>query len=274
MSTYIVGDVHGRLAPLRRLLDLTSTEDRFLFVGDLVNVGPDSLGVVDQVRALGDRAEVVLGNHDLHFLAVALGAAKMRTSDTFDDLLNASELTTHVDWLLHRRLLIRHGEAVVVHAGIHPLWPVEDAASMAHTLEQRLQTGPEAFFRQMYGNAPELARPKENGLDVADLQRFAVNMFTRMRTLFRDDLRLEFEWKGEPRDIPAHLIAWFDVERAGEETIYFGHWSALGFRELPGAVALDAGCAWGRCLAARRLDDGATILVPVDGSQIETIEPP
>lgn len=252
MTTWVVGDLQGCLEPLQRLLDAVQfdrTRDRLWLTGDLVNRGPDSAATVRFVRDLGDRAVTVLGNHDLHLLAIAAGLAKPHRDDTTHDLLNAPDRDALLDWLRHQPLMhVAHG-AALVHAGLLPQWTVTQAEALAREAEHALR-GPRhvRFLERMYGNTP--AR-WDDTLRGADRLRVIVNAMTRLRLVTADGA-MDFAHKGELDDAPAGLLPWFDApgRASTSHTVLFGHWSALNYRIGPGWVSLDSGCVWGRCLTA------------------------
>lgn len=262
MPDYVIGDVHGCYSTLRRLLDLiqySPTCDRIWMTGDLVNGGPDSAAVVRWAKE--NAAGVVLGNHDLHCLAVASGARFPRKKDTFSDLLEASDRAQLLDWLRTRPLVIREEDWLLVHAGLLPEWSVEKALELAAEVEERLRIEPPVgeFLRDMYGNEP---RRWSDSLEGIDRLRVIVNAMTRMRMLTPDPA-IDFDYPGPPETAPEGLRPWFAVDENGvwETRIFFGHWAALGFRCSDGAIGLDSGCAWGGELTAWRLEDGEAFQV-------------
>ncbi|MCU0868052.1 MAG: symmetrical bis(5'-nucleosyl)-tetraphosphatase [Burkholderiales bacterium] len=264
MTTWVVGDLQGCLEPLQRLLEqarFDPARDRLWLTGDLVNRGPASAACVRFVRSLGDRAVTVLGNHDLHLLAIAAGLAKPHRDDTTHDLLNAPDRDALLDWLRHRPLLHVEAGAVLVHAGLLPQWTVTQAATLAREVEAALQgPDPVRFLERMYGNHP--AR-WDDGLRGADRLRVVVNAFTRLR-LMTPDGGMDFAHKGELDDAPPGLVPWFDApdRRWTSHTILFGHWSALNYRAGPGWVSLDSGCVWGRSLTATSWPQRQVLAVP------------
>lgn len=257
MPTYAVGDIHGCFETLQRLLsaiDLDAEHDRLWLIGDLVNRGPDSLGVLRWARELHDewgedRLVIVLGNHDLHLLAVHAGIAEERPGDTLHDLLSADDCDALVGWLGNRPLLHRHHDHLLVHAGLLPSWTPDDA--------ERLARGAEATLRGEHRTA--LLRRKPDVTGSADIglgtEHEALAAFTRLRTCTVEGVPCRFT--GPPEQAPPGCLPWFDVpgRRSSEVTIVCGHWAALGLRNDPKLIALDTGCAWGRELTAVRLDD-------------------
>jgi bis(5'-nucleosyl)-tetraphosphatase (symmetrical) len=260
MAIYAVGDLQGCLDPLQRLLERLAFDpahDRLWLVGDLVNRGPQSLEALRFVRDLGAAAITVLGNHDLHLLAVAIAGGKTKGKDTLTPILTAPDRDELIDWL-RRQPLFHHDPAVgaiLVHAGIPPDWDIPTAAACARQVEAVLASEEvKDFLTEMYGDHPDRW---DAGLMGLQRLRYTVNALTRMRYLTTDG-RLEFKYKCAPEQAPKWLTPWYAVPRAPlGATVVFGHWSTLGRIRLPGAIALDTGCLWGGHLTAVRLDDPA-----------------
>ncbi|MCB1754960.1 MAG: symmetrical bis(5'-nucleosyl)-tetraphosphatase [Gammaproteobacteria bacterium] len=258
MTTYVIGDVQGCHAALLELLDklrFDRTRDQLWFAGDLVNRGPDSLAVLRFVRDLGDCARCVLGNHDLHLLAVYAGHRKIGSKDTLGEVLAAPDLDELIDWLRRLPLLIStpSDSHVLTHAGLHPAWDLATAKAEARFVESRLQNDDfENIFPFMYGNTPIRWKP---GRGSKKRLRFAINCFTRMRFCTLNG-ELDFEQKGSPGSQPKNLVPWFDVpERKNRELkIIFGHWSTLGRVNDSNVIAIDSGCVWGGYLTAYQLE--------------------
>lgn len=258
MALYAIGDVQGCYDELRSLLDklrFDPAADRLWFTGDLVNRGPRSLETLRFVRSLGKAAVTVLGNHDLHLLAVVHGVSRTKHRDTFGDVLGAPDRDELLDWLRRRPLLHREGGFCLIHAGLPPQWSLDEAAAHAAEVETCLRgDGYRELFRHMYGDQPDLwSEPMEYW----DRLRFTTNCLTRTR--YCDALgRLEFKQKGPPGSQPAHLFPWFEVpgRRSAGTSIVFGHWSTLGFFAGAGVFCLDTGCLWGGELTALKLDGG------------------
>lgn len=258
MAVYAIGDVQGCFDELQDLLKKISFDaqrDYLWFTGDLVNRGPKSLEVVRFVKGLGGRAVSVLGNHDLHLLAVAQGHEKYRRKDTFDDILQAPDRAELIDWLRHRPFL-HHDAALgftLIHAGLPPQWDLAQAKSGAAELERVLR-GPaySTYLEQMYGNEPE---QWSDNLSGRERLRFITNCFTRLRFCDAQG-HLALEEKGPPGTAPAPYQPWFEVlgRRSADLNIVFGHWSTLGPRVDKGIYPLDTGCLWGKSLTALRLD--------------------
>lgn len=262
MATYIVGDVQGCLDSLRALLGKVrfGSADALWCVGDLVNRGPDSLATLRFAHSLGGRFETVLGNHDLHFLAMVYGGHPQRHGDTLDDLLAAPDCEQLADWLRCRPLLAEGEGWAMAHAGIPHIWSLEEARVRAREMEGVLAgPGHRAFFREMYGNEPALWNADLEGLP---RHRAIVNYFTRMRLVDANG-RMEFAHKGALQDLPLGYRPWFGYPSRLDKTLYFGHWAALdGETGSSALVGLDTGCVWGRTLTAVRAEDGAVFSVP------------
>ncbi len=257
MAVYAIGDVQGCYDELRALLDALGFDperDRLWLTGDLVNRGSQSLEVLRFVRGLGERAQVVLGNHDLHLLAIAAGVRPPRRKDHLEPVLQAPDREELLDWLRARPLL--HSDATLgwalVHAGLPPQWDLAEACARAAELEAVLR-GEEhdAFFRNMYGDGPALWSAKLSGWKRL---RYITNCFTRLR--FCDAKgRLALGAKGPPGSQSQKYLPWFAVpgRASAGERIVFGHWSTLGFHASGGAHCVDTGCIWGGELTALRL---------------------
>ncbi|MEZ4462222.1 MAG: symmetrical bis(5'-nucleosyl)-tetraphosphatase [bacterium] len=252
MSTYIFGDVHGRIRTLDALLEKIgfADSDHAIFVGDLVNVGSESADVLRRVKNLKNQT-TVLGNHDLHMLAVIVAGHSVRSKDTFYDVLRAPDRDDLVDWFLHQNMAAQHHDSLIIHAGVLPEWNVALTLSIAQEIESALQTDPTSIFADMYGNEPSRWRDDLEGMDRL---RIGINTLTRCRVIGSDHV-LEYQFKGEYDDIPSGFHAWFDLSTI-ESRMYFGHWSALGLRDFGAAYALDSGCAWNRELSCVRHEDG------------------
>ena len=259
MSTYAIGDIQGCFTPLEKLLEkiqFNPNQDSLWFTGDLVNRGPQSLETLRFVKQLGTAAHTVLGNHDLHLLALAYDAHSGWEDDTINDILNADDRDELIHWLRHQPLL-HHDKKLgftIVHAGLASSWDFITAKKLAHEVETVLQSNiAHEFFHHMYGNQPDQWHPD---LQSYDRWRCITNYFTRARFCHPDG-RLELTKKGEINS--TDLIPWFQVpDRANDNLkIIFGHWAALGgVTNTPNVYALDTGCVWGFCLTAMRLEDG------------------
>ncbi|HKW38996.1 MAG TPA: symmetrical bis(5'-nucleosyl)-tetraphosphatase [Burkholderiales bacterium] len=264
LATYAIGDVQGCFRELRALLELSGFDrarDRLWFVGDLVNRGPESLATLRFVRDLGDGAVVVLGNHDLHLLALAEGRVKRRKDDSLEEVLAAPDRRELLDWLRARPMIHADANTVLVHAGLLPQWDIAAALRLAHEVEAELRgPGFSKFLETLYGSRPDRW---DDGLQGPDRSRVIVNAMTRLRFCTREGV-MEFETKGETAQAPKGYLPWFDVpgRKSAGSTIVCGHWSALGLRLAPELIALDSGCVWGGQLSAIRLEDRRVYQVP------------
>ncbi|NJD08510.1 MAG: symmetrical bis(5'-nucleosyl)-tetraphosphatase [Methylococcaceae bacterium] len=255
MALYAIGDVQGCYDELRRLLDhiaFAPESDRILFTGDLVNRGPLSLQTVRFVRGLGPAAVTVLGNHDLHLLAVARGVSRTKKRDTFGDILAAPDRDELLSWLQTRPLLHREGEFYLIHAGLPPQWDMAEATRRAAEVEAVLRKGEPEFFAHMYGDEPALWSDDLRGWDRL---RYITSAFARTRYCDRHG-RMDFKEKCEPGRQGAGLFPWFEApnRRSRGAPIVFGHWSTLGYYAGNDCWGLDTGCLWGGDLTALRLD--------------------
>ncbi len=267
MQRYLIGDVQGCLEPLERLLATLplQPEDQLWFAGDLVNRGPDSLGVLRRVKALGAQARTVLGNHDLHLICVAEGLARMHRSDTLEAVLAAPDRDDLLHWLRHQPLAIAEESWLLVHAGVLPVWTAAQVITLAGEVERVLRGADyRDFLRVMYGNQPAAWQPELTG---NDRLRVITNALTRMRLCTVDGV-MDFAFKGELPDAPAGLLPWFDLpDRATQDhCVLFGHWSALGLLLRDNVIGADTGCLWGRTLTAIRLEDRVVFQVPCRAS--------
>ncbi len=255
MAVYAIGDVQGCYDGLRRLLDhigFQPDQDTLWFCGDLVNRGPQSVETLQFIRSLGERAISVLGNHDLHLLAIYRNGEKPGRHDTFDALLSHPDCDELMNWL--QRQPLAHYEAdlsaLLVHAGVHPDWDLETTLSLAEELHQVLCSKRAAgYFAAMYGNKPDRWSDELSGMD---RWRFITNVFTRMR-FFDEKQALEFKAKAHPFEHP-ELTPWLDLPSRlpPDLRVYFGHWSTLGVGEFDQFCSLDGGFVWhGRMVAAR-----------------------
>jgi bis(5'-nucleosyl)-tetraphosphatase (symmetrical) len=268
MALYAIGDVQGcdaELGTLLGILKFSADRDSLWFVGDLVNRGPDSLKVLRRIRALGDAATVILGNHDLHLLAVAYGGARLRSDDTLDDILTAPDRAALLEWLQERPLMHEDTNLNVcmVHAGLAPQWDLSQARSCAHELEKALRRNPEKLFERLYGDQPDRW---EASLQGEERLRFIANCLTRLRYVDAEG-RLALRAKGSPKKAQTKsLVPWFEARPARwrGSRIVFGHWSTLGFFRNADVTGLDTGCVWGDRLTALRLDvpDAKPVQVP------------
>lgn len=260
MATYAIGDIQGcddEFAQLLSAIDFSASRDTLWLVGDLVNRGPRSLEVLRRVRALDAAVVAVLGNHDLHLLAATLSPNEaLKPKDTLQQILGAPDRDGLIDWLRHRPML--HHDAglgyTMIHAGLPPQWDLATAQSCARELEETLRDNKRCreLFAHMYGDQPDLWSDDLAGIDRL---RFITNCFTRMRYC-RADGQLELKFKGPVQDASQGVMPWFKVpgRRSRDTRIVFGHWSALGYYDADGVLAIDTGCVWGDKLCAVRLD--------------------
>jgi bis(5'-nucleosyl)-tetraphosphatase (symmetrical) len=275
VTRYAIGDVQGcndELQALLARLRFSADRDQIYFVGDLVNRGPASLQVLRFVRSLGDNAIVVLGNHDLHLLAVAHGVRRNKKTDTLDEVLAASDRDELLEWLIRRPLahVDTRGDGqtdLMVHAGLVPQWTVSTTVALAREVEFALRDDPSSIFDHMYGDEPDRW---SDDLPRKDKLRFTINVLTRLRVCTADG-RVDLKWKGKPPAANSSYQPWFDAEpRAScDARVIFGHWSALGFVQRNGVVGLDSGCVWGGSLTAFDLDsERPPITVACGGYQV------
>ncbi len=256
---------YDELRQLLKLARLDNARDRIGVVGDLVNRGPKSLEVLRFVRDLGERAVIVLGNHDLHLVALAYGHGRPRKDDTLRRVLDAPDADELVGWLRERPMIHAECDYVLVHAGLLPQWGVSKALKLGREVEAALR-GPRhrEFISNMYGSQPDRW---DDSLAGADRLRVIVNAMTRMRFCTCEG-QMEFHGKGDPRDAPPGYLPWFEVpgRKSARSTVLCGHWSALGLRLEPNLLALDTGCVWGGNLSAVRLEDRKLFQVPCRGA--------
>jgi len=265
MSTYAIGDIQGCYDELSALLELIqfSEQDRLWFCGDLVNRGPKSLDTLRFICGLGNRAVTVLGNHDLHLLAVHHGFAKTKRGDTLDAILAAPDREELMAWLQQQPLI--HTDAslgfTMVHAGIPPRWSIKKAHQLANECHQALKNNASNYFAHMYGNKPTTWSDTLTG---TDRLRVITNYFTRMR-FCTPQSELEFTSKGGLESQPNGFSPWFDLRATQypDDNILFGHWAALeGHTGQPHMYALDTGCIWGEKLRGFRLEDHTYFEIP------------
>ncbi|MBC8025642.1 MAG: symmetrical bis(5'-nucleosyl)-tetraphosphatase [Steroidobacteraceae bacterium] len=258
MARFAIGDIQGCCDELKSLLgrcNYSADRDELWFVGDLVNRGPQSLETLRFVRSLGANATVVLGNHDLHLLALAHGSKrKSKDGDTLDAILDAPDRDQLLEWLEGRPLAVYdepRGD-FLVHAGLVPEWTPREAAKYAREVEALLRDDARSLFDAMYGNKPDKWDATLRG---TDRMRFLINVFTRMRFCTRDG-RVDLKAKGAPGQQSEDLLPWFDVPgRASRDIrVVCGHWSTLGLKRRKDLLALDTGCVWGGSLTAVNLD--------------------
>ncbi len=266
---YLIGDVQGCDEALGRLLarlDFSPSRDRLVVLGDLVNRGPASLAVLQRLAALGNAAVCLLGNHDLHLLAVAHGARGLHRGDTFADVLQAPDAPHWLSWLAHQPLAHLEAGWLCVHAGVVPQWTTQDVLQLAQEVQGLLQSAELGrFMHQMYGNEPARWSADLTGDARA---RFIINTLTRIRFCTRDGV-LDFKTKDGADAAPAGFLPWFEVQgrATAEQAMAFGHWSTLGLINDPRLLATDTGCVWGGSLTAVRVDGGRREVIQVPCAQ-------
>jgi bis(5'-nucleosyl)-tetraphosphatase (symmetrical) len=255
MALYLIGDVQGCNDALGRLLThigFSPSRDTLYLLGDLVNRGPDNAGVLRRLMALGSSAQCVLGNHDLHLLAVSRGVRQPHTQDTVHDVFNAPDSAVLLHWLRHQHMALRVGNVLMLHAGVLPQWTADTTLALAGEVEAVLRSDAwEHFMPQMYGGLPNAWHDELTG---ADRLRVIVNALTRLRFCDAHGA-MDFSVKESASQAPAHLMPWFDVplRQTRDVRIAFGHWSTLQAMERTDVVCLDDGCVWGGCLSAVQL---------------------
>ncbi|HVN34639.1 MAG TPA: symmetrical bis(5'-nucleosyl)-tetraphosphatase [Casimicrobiaceae bacterium] len=264
MSHYAIGDIQGCHAELCQLLELlafSQRTDNLWLVGDLVNRGPESLAVLREVKALGDAATTVLGNHDFHLLTVAAGHTKAHRRDTLGPILSAPDRDELLHWLQRRPLVVVEGGLLMVHAGLLPAWTPEAALLLSREVETMLASErADEFLKCLYGDEPRAWRDDLAGFDRL---RVVVNACTRLRFCTADGA-MQFQEKRGPGSAPDGYRPWFehDNRRSAAKTIVCGHWSTLELTLAPNLLMLDSGCLWGGTLTAIKLDDRRVYQVP------------
>jgi len=275
---YVIGDLQGCCHSLDRLLEQinrstvtgTGNDDQtppaLWFAGDLVNRGPDSLGTLRRVRDLGDKATIVLGNHDLNLLAVAAGVRRVHRSDTLNPILSAPDREELLHWLRHRPLAHFAAGHLMVHAGVLPSWSATEVLALAGEVEAELRgPGWRDFLTAMYGDLPNAWSPSLRG---NDRLRVIVNALTRIRYATPSGT-MEFAAKEALGTGPVGHVPWFECpeRKTSEVTVIFGHWSTLGLINRPNLIALDTGCVWGGQLTAMRLRDRHILQIDCSGER-------
>jgi bis(5'-nucleosyl)-tetraphosphatase (symmetrical) len=265
MALYMIGDVQGCNGALQRLLNVISyspSRDTLYFLGDLVNRGPDSAGVLRRLMSYGASAQCILGNHDLHLLAAAFGARRPSRKDTMDGVLKAPDRHAMLEWLRHQRMaILLHSPGstcLMVHAGVLPSWTATKTIALAREVEAVLRSAelPD-FLHQMYGNAPAQWSDSLSGVNRL---RVIVNALTRLRFCTAAG-EMEFSVSDGPSAAPAGYLPWFDVpgRQSASVQVAFGHWSTLGWLDRPDVLSLDTGCVWGGRLSALRINESRLV---------------
>ncbi len=262
MPTYAIGDIHGCARTFSHLLETIRFDpcsDRLILVGDVCNRGPDNVAVAEWILDHRDCVDAVIGNHDMHLLAVAHGHSRLKRKDTIEDILHWERRDEFLDWLIHRPFLIEEPGLIVVHAGIWPGWSMAEARRRARRLERKLSSAhSDSFIHAMAttgGGCPLRDHSEQPAVSMA--------VFTRMRALTTPSLALDHRFKHGRQELGEHRIPWFErFEPPPDTRIVFGHWAALGLEVGTHYTALDSGCVWGGSLTALRIDDGTLFSVP------------
>lgn len=268
---YAVGDVQGCGPSLKALLKKLPTKSNLIFLGDLVNRGPDSLGALRKLKSLQEsgRAECILGNHDLHLLAIDAGLRKTKALDTVDAILKAPDRKELIDWIRKRPMALSNGKVLTVHAGVLPQWDLQQTLECAQEVEKALRSKSyKEFLANMYGNTPN---KWSNSLKGYERLRLITNTLTRMR-FCKSNGQMEFESKEGLENGPKGYIPWFKApkRKTADALIYFGHWSTLGLLRHNNVIGLDTGCVWGGKLTALEIsntnkDSKSLEMIQVDG---------
>ncbi len=254
MALYLIGDVQGCDESLGRLLthiDFSPSRDTIYLLGDLVNRGPNNVAVLRRLMQLGTSAQCLLGNHDLHLLAVSQQVRKPNPQDTIQDVLQAPDSHDLLHWLRHQHMALQVGHVLMVHAGVLPSWTTEQTLSLANEVETVLRSEDFAsFMPHMYGGLPNQWHDSLTG---ADRLRVIVNALTRLRFCSADGA-MDFSIKEDADKAPEGLMPWFDApqRKTQNDVVAFGHWSTLQNLHRADVVCLDDGCLWGGCLSAMR----------------------
>jgi bis(5'-nucleosyl)-tetraphosphatase (symmetrical) len=253
---YAVGDIQGCTPSLKALVKKLPKQSKMIFLGDLVNRGPDSLGTLRYLKQLQEekRIECILGNHDLHLLAVDAGIRKTKGLDTVQPILDAPDREELVHWLRHRPMALCNGKVLTVHAGVVPQWDLQQTIECAQEVEKALRKKSyKDFLANMYGNTPN---KWSNSLKGYERLRVITNALTRIRFCTPAGM-MEFESKEGFEDGPKGYIPWFKTpkRKTQDSLIYFGHWSTLGLLRNENVIGLDTGCVWGGKLTAMEIPE-------------------
>ena len=253
---YAVGDIQGCAPSLKALVKKLPKHSKMIFLGDLVNRGPDSLGTLRQLKKLQEsgRAECILGNHDLHLLAIDAGIRKTKSLDTVESILKAPDRKELINWVRKRPMALSNGKVLAVHAGVLPQWDLQQTIEYAQEVEKALRSKSyKEFLGNMYGNTPNKWSRSLKGYERL---RVITNALTRMRFCTPGG-QMEFESKEGLESGPKGYIPWFKVpkRKTRDTLIYFGHWSTLGLLRQHNVIGLDTGCVWGGTLTAMQISD-------------------
>jgi len=264
MSIYAIGDLQGCFYSFQSLLNAVNfnkSEDKLWLVGDLVNRGKGSLEILQWCYEHRDNIKIVLGNHDLHFLAVAFQSTSISTKDTFEPVLKNKNLSKFIDLFLSIPLAHRNDKYLMVHAGIYPSWSSKLTMQLSNEVTSELNKNPKKFLKEMYGNLPIIW---DENYKKADRLRFAINTMTRMRALNKDG-SIDFSFKKSINKLPSHLTPWYLFPaKKRKEFILSGHWSAIGIQAYLNGITLDSGCVWGRKLSAYSFEEKKIISIDAD----------
>jgi bis(5'-nucleosyl)-tetraphosphatase (symmetrical) len=253
---YAIGDIQGCAPSLKSLVKKIPKDSKMIFLGDLVNRGPSSLGTLRQLKSLQEqgRIECLLGNHDLHLLAIDAGLRKTKGLDTVSAILKAPDRAELIHWLRHRPMALSNGKVITVHAGILPQWDLQQTIECAQEVEKALRKKSYVdFLANMYGNTPN---KWSNSLKGIERLRVITNALTRLRFCTPTG-QMEFESKEGLESGPKGYIPWFKVpkRKTRDALVYFGHWSTLGLVRQSNVIGLDTGCVWGGKLTAMEIPD-------------------
>jgi len=253
---YAVGDIQGCAPSLKALVKKLPVQSKMIFLGDLVNRGPDSLGTLRLLKQLQEEKhiECILGNHDLHLLAVDAGIRKTKGLDTVQLILDAPDRADLMNWLRHRPMALSNGKVLTVHAGVLPQWDLQQTIECAQEVEKALRKKSyKEFLANMYGNTPN---KWSNSLKGYERLRVITNALTRIRFCTPTGT-MEFESKEGFEDGPKGYIPWFKTpkRKTQDSLIYFGHWSTLGLLQHGNVIGLDTGCVWGGKLTAMEIPE-------------------
>lgn len=258
MATYAIGDIQGCFLELETLLSkisFSAKRDRLWFVGDLVNRGPQSLETLEFVISLGKCATTVLGNHDIHLIACYTGHKSCKKESSLTPILQSPDVETLINWLRFQPLMHTDTEIghSMIHAGLLPQWDLNTARLCAAEVELELRSNQfDQFIGRVYGDDPPQWNDKLTGIERL---RVITNAFTRLRFCDQDGA-MNFEYKGPPGTQPVELRPWFQWphRKSKDDSLIFGHWSALGLYQGNNILAIDSGCLWGGSLTAARID--------------------
>jgi bis(5'-nucleosyl)-tetraphosphatase (symmetrical) len=258
MATYVVGDIQACLTGLQRLLkkvEFCPDNDHLIAVGDLIGRGPQALETLEFLMSLGKSFDTVLGNHDLHFLAIYANIRSAKSSDKFDKLLASPKIEQYINWLRQKPLaMLLNKHTLVCHAGLYPHWSIKEALSYSNEVSSQLVSPNwQKFVANMYGSQPDTW---ENTLQGQERSRFIVNAFTRMRFI-QSDNHLNFDCKTTPKEAPKQLKPWFEIpnlQMKKNQRVIFGHWAALhGKTKSEQFIGLDTGYLWGQSMTLLKL---------------------